>query len=105
MKRLFSVLIVTLAAAACGGGTGGARADMVRSCVDSGEDEALCSCLAEGLEGELDPKLFKKIAAEAAKSGDSNDDFLDTLPAEEQGAVLGALMSVGMSCALGSMGG
>jgi hypothetical protein len=97
---MISVAALLMLAAACGQ-SGGAKADLIKSCVDSGEDETLCTCLADGLEEQLDAKLFRKIAAEAARTGEPDDAFLESLPADEQGAVLGAMMSTGMTCAFG----
>jgi hypothetical protein len=91
---------LALALTACGG-TGGAKASMVKSCTDAGEEQATCTCIADGLEKNLDAETFNKIAKALATSEGAGDDVIESLPAEDQTKVMGAMMSVGMTCAFG----
>ena len=91
---------MALALAACGG-TGGAKASMVKACTDAGEDQAMCTCIADGLEKNLDAKTFNTVAKAMAQGEEEGGKALEALPAEEQSKIMGAMMSVGMTCAFG----
>ncbi|OYW88037.1 MAG: hypothetical protein B7Z22_03270 [Hyphomonas sp. 32-62-5] len=91
---------LALALTACGG-TGGSKASMVKACTDAGEDQAMCTCIADGLEENLDAKTFNTVAKAMAAAEGAGDDVIESLPAEEQTKIMGAMMSVGMSCAFG----
>lgn len=89
-----------LALTACGG-TGGSKASMVKACTDAGEDQAMCTCIADGLEKNLDAKTFKTVAKAMAEGEEKGSQAIESLPAEEQTKIMGAMMSTGMSCAFG----
>lgn len=91
---------LALALTACGG-TGGSKAAMVKSCTDAGEDSAMCTCIADGLEKNLDAKTFNTVAKAMAAAEGAGDDMIESLPAEDQTKIMGAMMSVGMTCAFG----
>ncbi|PKP80686.1 MAG: hypothetical protein CVT79_13780 [Alphaproteobacteria bacterium HGW-Alphaproteobacteria-18] len=91
---------LALAVTACGG-TGGAKASMVKSCIDAGEDKAMCTCLADGLEKNLDAKTFSTVAKAMAQGDDKGGEIIEKLPADQQGKIMGAMMSTGMQCAFG----
>lgn len=91
---------LALALTACGG-TGGSKATMVKACTDAGEDKAMCSCIADGLEKSLDAKTFNTVAKAMAQGEDKGGEALEKLPAAEQSKIMGAMMSTGMQCAFG----
>ncbi|MGE6698071.1 hypothetical protein ACQKH5_10300 [Hyphomonas sp. NPDC076900] len=91
---------LALALTACGG-TGGSKATMVKACTDAGEDQAMCSCIADGLEKSLDAKTFNMVAKAMAQGEEKGGEVLDNLPAEEQSKIMSAMMSTGMQCAFG----
>ncbi|MBY9065288.1 hypothetical protein K1X12_00165 [Hyphomonas sp. WL0036] len=91
---------LALALTACGG-TGSSKAAMVKACSDAGEDKAMCTCLADGLEKNLDAKTFSTVAKAMSKGEEDGQKMIENLPAEEQGKIMGAMMTVGMSCAMG----
>lgn len=91
---------LALALTACGG-TAGSKASMVKACTDAGEDKAMCSCIADGLEKNLDAKTFNTVAKAMAQGEEKGGDVINNLPAEEQSKIMGAMMSTGMQCAFG----
>ena len=100
MRMAIMAGALALALTACGG-TGGSKASMVKACTDAGEDKAMCSCIADGLEKSLDAKTFNTVAKAMAQGEEKGGEVLDNLPADEQSKIMGAMMSVGMSCAFG----
>ena len=91
---------LALALTACGG-TGGAKASMVKACTDAGEEVAMCNCIADGLEENLDPKTFNTVAQAIAEGEEKGGAAIESLPADEQSKIMGAMMSTGMQCAFG----
>lgn len=91
---------LALAITACGG-TGGAKASMVNACTEAGEDKAMCACIADGLEKNLDAKTFNTVAKAMAQGEEKGGEAIESLPAEQQSKIMGAMMTVGMSCAFG----
>lgn len=100
MRLAIAAGAMALVLAACGG-TGGSKAAMVKACTDSGEDAAMCTCLADGLEENLDAKTFNTVADAMAAGEEAGSDIIENLPAEEQSKVMTAMMTVGMGCAFG----
>lgn len=100
MRMAFVAGALALALTACGG-TGGSKAAMVNACTDAGEDKAMCTCIADGLEENLDAKTFNTVASAMSKGDEEGQKMIEGLPADEQGKIMGAMMSVGMSCAFG----
>lgn len=101
MRLVLAAGAMALALAACGGGTGGANAKMVKACTESGEDAELCSCIANGLEKNLDAKTFSTLANAMAEGEEKGEEIMNNLPADDQAKIMGAMMSVGMTCAFG----
>lgn len=79
------VLIVAASAlfvlAGCGGQSD--KQALVSTCIENGESEATCSCVASALEKNLSPELFKKVAQAAGRDKQNMDEYLDTLPIED----------------------
>ncbi|MBA4226758.1 MAG: hypothetical protein C0456_09005 [Hyphomonas sp.] len=91
---------LALALTACGG-TGAAKASIVKACTESAADNAMCTCIADGLEKTLDAKTFNTVGKAMAKGEEKGGEVLDKLPASEKAKIEGAMMSVGMQCAFG----
>ncbi len=91
---------LAFALTACGG-TGGAKASMVKSCTDAGEELEMCNCIANGLEESLDAKTFNIVAKAMAEGEEKGGEAIESLPAEEQSKIMSAMMSTGMTCAFG----
>ena len=100
MRPALAACAIALILAACGG-TGGAKAKMVAACAKSGEDAKLCTCIANGLEDNLDAGTFSTLANEMAAGEDEGQETMNNLPADEQARIMGVMMSVGMTCAFG----
>jgi len=101
MKTFLIAAVAALALAGCGAVGGGQKAAMIKSCTESGESEANCTCVADSLEEGLDADTFKLVATAMAAGEEEGQQMMNDLPVEKQGAVMGALMSAGMSCMMG----
>lgn len=101
MKKIVLAAVAAVLLTACGGSPKGA---MVKACVDSGESDKNCSCIADSLEKSLDAPTFKAVATAMAAGEEEGNKMMESLPAEKQGAVMGALMSAGMGCMMGAEG-
>lgn len=102
MKKFAFAAVAALALAGCGAVGGGHKAAMVKACTDSGESDANCTCIADSLEKNLDAATFKTVATAMAAGEEEGNKMMEELPADKQGAVMGALMSAGMGCMMGS---
>ncbi len=69
----------------CGGVFGGPsdKQVLVSTCVESGEAETACSCVAEALERNLSPELFKKVAQAVGRDKQDMVEYMSTLPIED----------------------
>lgn len=101
MKKIVFAAVAALALAGCGAIGGGEKTAMIKSCTDSGESEANCTCIADSLEKGLDKETFSTVAKAMAAGEEAGEQMINELPVEKQGAVMGALMSAGMSCMMG----
>jgi len=101
MKKILLAGVMVFGLAACGGG--GGKAQLVKSCVDSGEDEEMCNCIADKLEADLDSGSFKKISEAMAAGEERGQEMIENLPADEQSEIMTAMMGAGMSCAMGAV--
>ena len=102
MKKFVFAAVAALALSGCGAVGGGEKSAMVKSCTESGETEANCTCIADSLEKGLDKETFKVVATAMAAGEAEGEQMINELPTEKQGAVMGALMSAGMSCMMGA---
>ena len=72
MKKIIFASVFAMGLAACGGGSGGAKAALVDSCIDDGStDKETCTCMADMAVDKLDPKLVD-ILVEATKAEDED---------------------------------
>lgn len=101
MKNIVFAAVAALGLAGCGAMGGGEKASMVKACIDSGEAEADCTCIADSLEKGLDAETFKVVATAMAAGEEEGNALMEALPAEQQTAVMGQLMSAGMTCMMG----
>ncbi len=99
MKTSALAIAASLVLAACGGvGGGGSKADLVKWCVDSGDAQADCECMASRLQADLPPELFKTLATGFAAGEDEAAAALESLPEDEQLQAMSAMIEAGMSC-------
>lgn len=99
MKTSALAMAALFALTACGGiGGGGAKADLVKWCVDSGDAQSDCDCMAGRLEAELSPELLKKLAAGFSGGDEQAAEVLESLPEDEQMQAMSALIEAGMNC-------
>ncbi len=68
--------------AGCGGGLSDKQA-LISTCVENGESEATCGCIASALEKNLSPELFKKVAQAAGRDKQDMVEYMNTLPIED----------------------
>jgi hypothetical protein len=104
VKSIISASIgaaLTLVLAACGAGAGGDKAAIAKACVDGGESDKTCTCMADKLATDLDAKALKAVAT-AMKAGDEKGgEMFAKLPADQQATITRALMSAGFGCTVG----
>ncbi len=82
------VLIVAVAAllvlSGCGGmGRPSDKQALVATCIEKGEAEATCACVADALEKNLPPELFKKVAQAAGRDKQDMVEYMSGLPVED----------------------
>jgi hypothetical protein len=56
---------------------------LVATCIEKGEAEATCTCVADALEKNLPPELFKKVAQAAGREKQDMVEYMSTLPVED----------------------
>lgn len=81
----FTVLAAaSLVLAGCGmiGGQSDKQA-LVATCVEKGEAEATCTCVADALEANLSPELFKKVAQATGREKQDMIEYMSGLPVED----------------------
>ncbi len=103
MKRVIIASVFALGLAACGGGNGGAKAALIKSCMDDGSsDEKTCSCMADMAIEKLDPKLVD-ILVEASEAED-NDAYMMSkmgeLSPEEMTSFMTVMMGAATECGM-----
>ncbi len=99
MKLAILAVLATLALASCGGT--GNREALVDACMEGGESEANCTCLANAADEELDAKLYGKLV-EVTKVGDEKAaEIMSGLTTEQQGQLFSFAMAAAVSCGAG----
>lgn len=83
--RVFVLAVSALALlAGCGGiGRPSDKQALVSTCIEKGEAEPTCTCVADSLEKNLPPELFKKVAQAAGRDKQDMVEYMSTLPVEE----------------------
>jgi len=83
--RSFAFAAVVLAGlAGCSGlGRPTDKQALVATCIEKGEAEATCNCVADALEKNLSPELFKKVAQAAGREKQDMVEYMSTLPVED----------------------
>ncbi len=56
---------------------------LVATCIEKGEAEATCACVADALEKNLPPELFKKVAQAAGREKRDMVEYMSGLPVED----------------------
>lgn len=103
MKKIIFASIFAMGLAACGGGSGGAKAALLESCLDDGStDEATCSCMADMAVDKLDPKLVN-ILVEATEAEDEDSYMMSKmgeLSPEEMTSFMTVMMGAATECGM-----
>lgn len=102
MKHIVLAAAAALMLAGCSAIGAGAKARMVKACTDNGEPAEDCTCIADNLEASLDADTFRLVAAAMSAGEAEGNQLMEELPADQQGALMGALMSAGMTCMMGA---
>lgn len=84
MKAGIVAAIAALAVTGCGLAGPSDHQVLVNSCVAEGENEAVCSCIADAYEENLTPELFRKTAQAVGREGKNTMSFIAELTLEEQ---------------------
>ncbi|MEM8615786.1 MAG: hypothetical protein AAGF20_02520 [Pseudomonadota bacterium] len=108
MKKLVlgaAVAFGMVGLAACGGGSGNAKAELVKACMkEEGSSQSECDCMADAAVDQLDSELLGKLVS-AAKKGDDSEAAMEAmmgdLSPEQIQQFMGFAMSAGMSCGMG----
>ncbi len=56
---------------------------LVATCVEKGEAEATCTCVADALEKNLSPELFRKVAQATGREKQDMIEYMSGLPVED----------------------
>jgi hypothetical protein len=85
MRVAIAVAAAVLGLSACGGGFGrpSDKQALVADCIEDGEAEATCTCIADALEAKLEPELFQKVAQAVGRENQDMLEYMSGLPAEE----------------------
>lgn len=101
MNKVIFASVLAMGLAACGGGSGGAKAALVQSCLDDGtSDEKTCNCMADMAVDKLDPKLVD-IIVEATKAEDEDAFMMSKmgeLSPEEMTSFMTVMMGAATEC-------
>jgi hypothetical protein len=97
MKKILVATALGLALAACSP-TGAGKTAMVDSCVKEGQDKALCTCMVNEFEKNLDKETFAALTKAAASGQDVSDDFVQNMKPEQMASFMAATMAVGQKC-------
>ncbi len=99
-----SLLICTglLAITACGGG--GGKADLVKACMDEGEDREGCECMAQELEEGLSPRAFEAMVLSATGKDEEAEAAMKDLGMTDAIAVAGSMITVATKCGVSGFG-
>lgn len=99
MKKAILVSVAAIALASCGGVSNNQA--LVDACMDGGESEANCTCLANAADEELDAKLYGKLV-EVTRVGDEKAaEIMSGLTPEQQSQLFSFAMSAAISCSAG----
>lgn len=77
---------------------------LVATCIEKGEAEATCACVADALEQNLPPELFKKVAQATGREKQDMVEYMSGLPVADLlafSAVTNDLQRCGTAAATG----
>lgn len=85
MRKLMAGALAGVMLAGCGSGLGGPsdRDVLAANCVEDGEAEATCSCIADAMAENLSPELLKKTADAVGRNNQDEMTFLTSLSMPE----------------------
>lgn len=81
--RVFIVAAALSALAGCSALGPSDKQALVSTCIEKGEAEATCTCVATALEANLPPELFKKVAKAAGREKQDMVEYMSGLPVED----------------------
>ncbi|WP_291196040.1 hypothetical protein [Hyphomonas sp.] len=81
--RIFIVAAALSVLAGCSALGPSDKQALVSTCIEKGEAEATCTCVATALEVNLPPELFKKVAQAAGREKQDMVEYMSTLPVED----------------------
>ncbi len=81
--RVFIVAAALSVLAGCSALGPSDKQALVSTCIEKGEAEATCTCVATALEANLPPELFKKVAQAAGREKQDMVEYMSTLPVED----------------------
>jgi len=93
----FAAIAALSLVAACSGGGNAAKAAVAAQCIESGQSEQMCNCMADNLAANLTPQQMAILA----KGEGATDAEKQSMQNPE---LLGKMMSAGMQCALPTAG-
>lgn len=81
--RVFIVAAALSVLAGCSALGPSDKQALVSTCIEKGEAEATCTCVADALEKNLPPELFKKVAQAAGREKQDMVEYMSGLPVED----------------------
>lgn len=106
MKKLMTGAVVAaglIGLSACGGG-GGAKAKLVKACLDEdGATQEQCDCMANAAVDELDKdtlKILVNMSEQADQSSAAAMEMIAKMTPEQTGQMTAFMMSAAMTCGL-----
>ncbi|NWG52313.1 MAG: hypothetical protein HXY28_01190 [Hydrogenophilaceae bacterium] len=86
-------------AAACSGAGDAAKQAVAAQCIESGQSEQMCNCMAENLAKELSPQQMAILAKDEAAATDAEKAQIQN--PEVMGKMIGASMQCGTAAMMG----
>lgn len=83
LKFAIAASVLTLLAGCGGLGRPTDKQALASTCIEKGEAEATCNCIAVALEKNLSPELFKKVAQAAGREKQDMVEYMSGLPVED----------------------
>ncbi|MEL7480172.1 MAG: hypothetical protein AAGJ29_01300 [Pseudomonadota bacterium] len=99
MRKCVLIGAAALLLVACGGGND--KQKLVAACIEGGESEANCSCLADAAEENLSDKLFGKLVDITAAGDDGAAQIMSELTQDEQSEFFSFAMRAAVTCGAG----
>lgn len=104
MKAGWALGLAALGLAACGGAEVPDRQALIDGCVQGGEAQATCACIADAYQENLPQELFSKVADRVGREGVRMEAFIGELDDVEQMLAFSAAVEDMMACPLSGQG-